>query len=160
MHKNADLSTLTHLLWCETRVFYKSYKESRTKLKVSRIFHKKLTMPLKIAKFINKHLKIYIQEYNCDLKQQRLFLKYHDTLLVSKHAVKYFKKPTANHVRCRSMQCFINITKKWHIVKPGTAEQRKTEYRNTKSETVKLGYGIPNPGQTVSSAILTRINQD
>ena len=41
---------------------------------------------------------------------------------------------------------------KWHIVKPGTAEQRKMEYWNTKSETIKPGYGIPNPGQTVSSA--------
>ena len=46
------------------------------------------------------------------------------------------------------MQCLINITEKWLIVKPGTAEQRKTKYRNTKSETVKPGYGIPNPGQT------------
>ena len=42
------------------------------------------------------------------------------------------------------MQCFINIAEKWHIVKPGTTEQRKTEYRNTQSETVKLGYGISN----------------
>ena len=58
------------------------------------------------------------------------------------------------------MRCFISIAEKWHILKPGTAEQRKTEYRNTKSGTVKLGYGIPNPGQTVLSASLTRINQD
>ena len=36
----------------------------------------------------------------------------------------------------------------------------KTEYRNTKSGAVKPGYGIPNPGQTVSSASLIRINQD
>ena len=83
-----------------------------------------------------------------------------DALLVSKNPIKFFKKPIANHVRCSSMRCFINIAEKWHIVKPGTAGQRKTEYRNTKSETVKPGYGIPNPGQTVSSASLTRINQD
>ena len=117
-------------------------------------------MSLKIAKFINKHLKVYIQEYNYVLKQQWLFLKYHDALLVSKNPIKYIKKPTANHFRCRSMRCFINIAEKWHIVKPGTAEQWKREYRNTKSGTVKPGYGIPNPGQTVSSASLTRINQD
>ena len=83
-------------------------------------------------------------------------LKYHDARLISKHQIKYFKKPTANHVRCRcSMRCFINIAEKWHIVKPGTMEQRKTEYRNTKSGTVKPGYGIPNLGQTVSNASLT-----
>ena len=69
-------------------------------------------MSLKKAKFINKHLRVYIQEYNYDLKQQWLFLNYPDTLLVSKHAIKYFKKPTASHVRRRSMQCFINITEK------------------------------------------------
>ena len=63
-------------------------------------------MSLKIAKFINKHLKVYIQEYNYLLKQQRLFLKYHDALLASKHPIKYYKKLTANHVRGRSMQCF------------------------------------------------------
>ena len=59
-------------------------------------------------------------------------------------------------------QCDVLLTsqKKWHIVKPGTAKQRKTEYRNTKFGTVKRGYGIPNPGQTVPSASLTRINQD
>ena len=73
---------------------------------------------------------------------------------------KIFKKPTANHFRCRSMRCFINIVEKWHIVKLGTAEQWKMEYRNTKSWTVKPGYGMLNPGQTVSSTILTRINQD
>ena len=117
-------------------------------------------MSLKIVKFINKHLKVYMQEYNYDLKQQWLFLKYHDALLVSKQPIKYFKKPTANHVRCRSMQCFINIAEKWHIVKPGTAEQQKTEYRNNKSGTLKPGYGISNPNQTVSSPSLTRINQD
>ena len=50
-------------------------------------------------------------------------------------------------------QCDVLLTsqKKWHIVKPGTAKQRKTEYRNTKSEMVKPGYEIPNPDQTVSS---------
>ena len=117
-------------------------------------------MSLKIAKFINKHLKVYIQEYNYVLKQQWLFLKYHDALLVSKNLIKYFKKSTANHVQCHSMRCFMNITENWHIVKPRTAEHQKTEYRNTKSGTVKPGYGIPNPGQTVSSASLTRINQD
>ena len=147
-------------IWRETHAFYKSYRESRTKLKISRIFHKKLTMSLKIAKFINKHLKVYIQEYNYVLKQQWLFLKYHNALLVLKYPIKYFTKPTANHVPCRSMRCFINIAEKWHIVKPGTAEQRKTEYRKSKSETIKPGYRIPNPGQTVSSASLTRINQD
>ena len=47
-----------------------------------------------------------------------------------------------------------------YIAKPGTAEQRKTEYRNTKSGTVKRGYEIPNPGQTVTNASLTQINQD
>ena len=144
----------------ETHAFYKSYRESRTKLKISRIFHKKLTMPLKIAKFINKHLKVRIQQYNDVLKQRWLFLKYHDALLVSKHVIKYFKKPTANHVPCRSMRCFINIAEKWHIIKRGTAEQQKREYRNTKSGTVKSGYGIPNLDQTVSSVSLTRINQD
>ena len=65
-------------------------------------------MSLKKAKFINKHLR----EYNYDLKQQWLFLNYHDTLLVSKHAIKYCKKPTASHVLRRSMQCFINIAEK------------------------------------------------
>ena len=40
------------------------------------------------------------------------------------------------------------------------AEHQKTEYRNTKSGTVKPGYRIPNLGQAVSSASLTRINQD
>ena len=100
--------------------------ENHVKLKISRIFHKKLTMPLKITKFINKHLKLYIQKYNYVLKQQWLFLKYHNTLLVLKHPIKYFKKPTANHVRCCSMQCFIYIVEKWHIVKPGTVEKRKT----------------------------------
>ena len=144
-------------IWRETHASYKSYRESCTKLKISRTFHKKLTMSLKIAKFINKHLKVYIQEYNYVLKQQWLFLKYHDALLVSKHPIKYFKKPTANHVHCRSMQCFINIAEKWHIAKPGTAEHLKTKYRNTKSGTVKPGYGIPTPGQTVSSAGLTRM---
>ena len=64
--------------------FHKSYRESCTKLKISCIFHKKLTMSLKIAKFINKHLKVYMQEYNYGLKQQWLFLKYHDALLVSR----------------------------------------------------------------------------
>ena len=54
----------------------------------------------------------------------------------------------------------MNITEKWQIVKPGTAEQWKIEYQNTKSEMVKPGYRIPNPGQTISSASLTRINQD
>ena len=47
------------------------------------------------------------------------------------------------------------IAKKGHIVKPGTAEQRKKEYRNN-----KCGCGKPNPGQTVSTPSLTRINQD
>ena len=117
-------------------------------------------MSLKIAKFINKHSKVYIQGYNYVLKQQWLFLKYHDDLLASKNPIKYFKKSTANHVHCRSMRCFINIAENWHIVKPGTAEHRKTEYRNTKYGTVKPEYGIPNPVQTVSSASLTRINQD
>ena len=56
--------------------------------------------------------------------------------------------------------CPSYIAKKGHIVKPGTAEQRKTEYRNNKSGTVKPGCGIPNPGQTVSTPSLTRINQD
>ena len=65
-------------------------------------------MSLKIAKFINKHLKVYIQEYNYVLKQQWLFLKYHDALLILKHPIKY-NKPTANHVRCCSMRYFINI---------------------------------------------------
>ena len=39
-------------------------------------------------------------------------------------------------------QCnvFINIAEKWHIVKPGTAEQGKTECPNTKSGTVKPRY--------------------
>ena len=115
-------------IWRETHAFYKSYRESRTKVKISRIFHKKLKMSLKMAKFINKHLKLYIQKHNYVLKQQRLFLKHHDALLVSKNLIKYFKKHTANHVRCRSMQCFINIAEKWHIAKPGTAEQRKMEY--------------------------------
>ena len=41
-----------------------------------------------------------------------------------------------------------------------TAEQWKIEYRNTKSGTVKPGYGIPNLGQTVLSASLMWINQD
>ena len=117
-------------------------------------------MSLKIAKFINKHLKLYIQKHNYVLKQQWLFLKHHDALLVSKHLIKYFKKHTANHVRCRSVQCFINIAEKWHIAKPGTVEQRKMEYQNTKFGTVKPGYGIPNPGQIVLSASLTLINQD
>ena len=125
-----------------------------------RIFHKKLTMSLKITKFINKHLKIYVQEYNYVLKQQWLFLKHHDALLVSKHSIKHFKKPTANHVHCRSMRCFINIVENWHIVKPGTAGQRKTEYWNTKSGVVKPGYRIPNPGQTVLSPGLMQVNQD
>ena len=119
-------------IWPETHAFYKSYKESRTKLKISRIFHKKLTMSLKIAKFINKHLKVHIQEYNYVLKQQLRPLKYHDVLLVSKHPIKHFKKPTANHVRCRSMQCFINIAEKWHIVKArndGTVENGIPEHQ-------------------------------
>ena len=60
---------------------------------------------------INKHLKVYIQEYNYVLKQQWLFLKYYNALLISKHP-KYFKNPTANHVCCCSVQCFINIAKK------------------------------------------------
>ena len=107
-------------------------------------------MSLKIAKFINKHLKVYIQEYNHVLKQQWLFLKYHDALLVLKHPIKYFKKPTANHVCCHcSMQCFINIAEKWHIVKPGMVEQQKMEYQNTKSGMVKHGYRISNLGQTI-----------
>ena len=55
------------------------------------------------------------------------------------------------------MRCFINTVEKWHIVKPGMVEQREMEYRNTKSGTVRLGYGILNPGQTVPSASLTRI---
>ena len=78
-------------------------------------------MSLKIAKFKNKQLKVYEQEYSYVLKQQWLFLKYHDALLVSKHPIKNFKKPTANHVRCHSMRCFINIVEKWHIIKPRTA---------------------------------------
>ena len=125
-------------------------------------FHKKLKMSLKIAKFINKHLKVYIQEYNYVLKQQWLFLKYHDALLVSKHPIKYFKKPTTNHVCCCSMQRFINIMEKWHIyiVKPGMVEQWKTEYWNTKSRTVKPRYGIPNLGQTASIASHPQINQE
>ena len=68
-------------------------------------------MSLKIARFIKKHLKVYIQEYNYVLKQQWLFLKYHDSFLVSKRPIKYFKKPTANHVHCRSMRCFITSRK-------------------------------------------------
>ena len=44
-------------IWHETHAFYKSYTESHTKLKIPCIFHKKLTMSLKIAKFMNKHLK-------------------------------------------------------------------------------------------------------
>ena len=48
-----------------SHAFYKSYRESRTKLKISRVFHKKLTMSLKIVTFMNKHFKLYIQEYNC-----------------------------------------------------------------------------------------------
>ena len=117
-------------------------------------------MSLKIAKFINKHLKVYIQEYNYVLKQQWLFLKYHNALLVSKHPIKCFKKPTASYVRCRSVRCFIKIAVKWHIVKPGTTKHRKMEYRNTKFGTVKPGYGILNLGQTVTSGSVTRINQD
>ena len=58
------------------------------------------------------------------------------------------------------LKAYLSIAEKWHILRPGTAEQRKTENRNTKSGTVKPGYGIPNPGQTVLSASLTRINQD
>ena len=69
-------------IWCQTHTFYKSYRESHTKLKISHIFHKKYTMSLKIAKFINKHLKVYMQEYNYVLKQQWLFLKYNDALLI------------------------------------------------------------------------------
>ena len=49
-------------------------------------------MSLKIAKFINKDLKVYMQEYNNVLKQQWLFLKYHDALLVLQHPINYFKK--------------------------------------------------------------------
>ena len=147
-------------IWRETHTFYKSYRESGANLKILCVFHKKLTMSLKIAKFINKHLKIYIQEYNYNLKQQWLFLKYCDTHLLSKHTIKYFKNPTANHVHCCSIQCFINITEKWHIVKPGKTEQQKIEYQNTKSKMVKPRYGIPNPGQTELSASLVRINQD
>ena len=103
-------------------------------------------MSLKIAKFINKHLKVYMQEYNYILKQQWLFLKYHDALLVSKHPIKYFKKPTTNHVCCCSMQRFVNIMEKWHIYSKtrngGTVENgilkhqiqnSKTQIRNTKS---------------------------
>ena len=44
-------------------------------------------MSLKIAKFINMHLKVYIQEYNYVLKQQWLFLMYHDALLALKHPI-------------------------------------------------------------------------
>ena len=46
----------------------------------------------------------------------------------------------------------MNITEKWHIVKPGIAEQQKKEYQNTKPKMVTPGYRIPNPGQTISSA--------
>ena len=87
-------------------------------------------MSLKIAKFINKHLKVYIQEYNYDLKQQWLFPKYHDALLGSKQPMKYFKKPTANHVRCHSMQYFINTMEKWHIVKRQNSGKQNTETPN------------------------------
>ena len=58
------------------------------------------------------------------------------------------------------MRWFIDLAERWHIVNPGTAEQRKTEYRNAKSGTVKPGYGIPNPSQTVSSASLKQIHQE
>ena len=73
---------------------------------------------LKIAKFIKEHLKVYMQEYNYVLKQQWLFLKYHNALLVSKHPIKYFKKPMVNHAHCPSMWCFINIMEKcqWSIL--------------------------------------------
>ena len=44
-------------IWRENHACYKSYKESRPKLKISRRFHKKLTMSLKTAKFIKKAFK-------------------------------------------------------------------------------------------------------
>ena len=124
-------------------------------------FHKKLKMSLKIAKFINKHLKVYIQEYNYISKQQWLFLKYHNALLISKHPIKYFKKPTTNHVCCCSMQRFINITEKWHIYSKtrngGTVENGILEHQiqNSKTRLQK-----PNPGQTASIASLSQINQE
>ena len=68
-------------IWRETHAFYKSYRESYTKLKISRIFHKKITMSLKIAKFINKHLKLYIQEYNYLLKVPRCLSQEHSQTL-------------------------------------------------------------------------------
>ena len=102
-------------------------------------------MSLKIAKFINKHLKVYIQEYNYALKQQWLFLKYHDTLLVSKHPIKYFKKPTANHVLSAAQCDVLLISRKMAYSETrngGTSENGipehqigngKTRIRNTKS---------------------------